>query len=107
LNPSATIETPPAYGFTLTAGTLVIRLGYRVAGNTVTLFATTQVGTAPPTMWRQFETPKQSAVGAACRLAQDVHEYAAATGGLIRPSEDLDLDDFIEHLSLTINGELN
>ena len=40
-------------------------------------------------------------------LADDAIEYAESTGGVIRPSEDLDLDDFIHHLQLTVQGELN
>ena len=40
-------------------------------------------------------------------LADDAIEYAESTGGVIRPSEDLDLVDFIHHLHLTVQGELN
>ena len=91
----------------MTAGNLVIRLGHKVQGTTVTLFATTQIADNAPMMWRQFETPRHSAVGAAEMLADDAMEYAESTGGVIRTSEDLDLDDFLHHLHLTIQGELN
>lgn len=100
-------ESKPTYGFTLAAGNLVIRLGYKVEGNLVTLFATTQVASNPPQMWRQFQAPKASAVEAAHNLAGEACDYAESTGGLIRPYEDLDLDDFIEHLTLTVQGEMN
>lgn len=107
MNPTPTPVEAPVHGFTLAAGNLVIRLGYRDNGATVTLFATTQVGASPPQMWRQFEAPKASAVGAAERLVIDATEYAYSSGGLIRPSEDLDFRDFVEHLSAKIQGELH
>lgn len=109
MNPSITTQDSkqPAYGFTVTAGNLVIRLGHKVQGPTVTLFATTQIADNAPMMWRQFETPRHSAVDAAEMLADDAMEYAESTGGVIRPSEDLDIDDFLHHLHLTIQGELN
>lgn len=91
----------------MAAGNLVIRLGYRDSGSLITLFATTQVGPNPPTVWRQFDAPRGSAVGAAWRLMQDAVTYAQSTGGLIRTSEDLDFDDFIGHLSAKIQGELH
>ena len=100
-------ETHPTYGFTLTAGSLAIRLGYKVAGNIVNLFATTQIGHNKPQVWRQFSAPRQNAVEAAHKLVLDALEYADATNALVRPSEDLSLDDFIEHMSLTLNGELH
>lgn len=105
LSPS-TVE-PPAYGFTLAAGSLVIRLGYRLDGNIVTLFATTQIGPQEPQMWRQFTAPRESAVEAAQELVTEARRYADATKGVVRPSEDLDLVDFVIHLHLTLTGELH
>lgn len=109
MNHSTTTPDPESavYGFTLAAGNLVIRLGHVVKPNYVALFATTQIADAEPMMWRQFTCPRSSAVEAAERLAGDAEEYATATRGLIRPTEDLDFDDFVEHLALTISGELN
>ena len=105
LSPS-TVE-PPAYGFTLAAGSLVIRLGYRLDGNIVTLFATTQIGQQEPQMWRQFSAPRESAVDAAHELVCDACEYADATNAVVRPTEDLDLGDFVTHLAMNLNGELH
>jgi hypothetical protein len=109
LNHSTTTPEPETavYGFTLAAGNLVIRLGHVIKEDGVVLFATTQIADAAPMMWRQFTSPRHAAVDAAERLVEDAEEYAEATGGLIRPSEDLDFDDFVEHLSRTLEGDLN
>ena len=100
-------ETPTAYGFAITAGTLAIRLGYKVNGDTFYMFATTQIGDARPQIWRQFTTTRENAEAAASNLAADAEEYAEATKCLIRPSEDLDLYDFVEHVALTVRGEMH
>lgn len=100
-------ESPTAYGFTITAGTLVIRLGYKLLGDSVYMFATTQIGDAKPQLWRQFTTHRKAAEEAAESLAADAEEYAEATKCLIRPSEDLDLYDFVEHVALTVRGEMH
>lgn len=99
-------ERPP-YGFTVAAGNLVIRLGYKVQNAGVLLFAYTQIGDATPQVWRQFMAPPESAIEAAMALAADAEDYALSTGHPLRPNEDLDLDDFIEHLSLNVTGEMH
>jgi hypothetical protein len=58
-------------------------------------------------MWRQFTTTRENAEDAAAALAADAEEYAEATKCLIRPSEDLDLYDFVEHVALTSRGEMH
>lgn len=107
MNPSTPTAESPTYGFTLAAGSLVIRLGYRLSGNIVTLFATTQIGPQEPQVWRQFSAPRETAVEAARGLVEDACGYADATKGLVRPTEDLDLGDFVTHLAMNLNGELH
>ena len=107
MNPSTPTAESPTYGFTLAAGSLVIRLGYRLSGNIVTLFATTQIGPQEPQVWRQFSAPRESAVDAAHELVCDACEYADATNAVVRPTEDLDLGDFVTHLAMNLNGELH
>lgn len=107
LLPSNPQENVAAYGFTMTAGSLVVRLGHRLQHNGVLLFATTQVGDAAPQMWRNFMVTRESAVEQAIALASDAEDYLLSTGGLVRPVEDLNFDDFIEHVGLTVNGEMN
>ena len=97
----------PSYGFTVAAGSLVVRLGYKMQPSGVLLFAYTQIGDASPQPWRQFLAPPESAVEAAMSLAADAEDYAISTGCALRPNEDLDLDDFIEHLRLSVAGEMH
>jgi hypothetical protein len=104
---SLTPTEKPPYGFTVAAGNLVIRLGYKMQNAGVLLFAYTQIGDAAPQPWRQFLAPPGAAVEAAMALAADAEDYAVSTGHPIRPNEDLDLDDFIEHLSLNVTGEMH
>ena len=107
MNPTSNPVEHPTFGFTKAAGNLVIRLGYSDQGHQVTLFATTQIGAQPQQMWRQFQAPRESALRAARALVLEAEAYAASTGGLIRPSEDLDFDDFLAHLSAKLHGELH
>jgi hypothetical protein len=107
LNHSQCDETAAAYGFTAAAGTLVIRLGHKPVKGGVMLFATTQVADQTPQMWRQFTVGREAAVSMAATLASEAMEYLEATRGLIRPVEDLDFDDFVQHVAMSTNGELH
>lgn len=60
-----------------------------------------------PQIWRQFTTPNNAAVEAAVELAADAQEYLGMVNAPQRPSEDLDFDDFLEHVHLTVTGALN
>lgn len=95
-------------GFLIVGGNVTVNLGYVLFPQGVLLFATTKIGAAPPELWRRYWTPRESAVKAAEDLAAWSETYITETLGLsVRPIEDLDLDDFIEHLRLRIENEFN
>lgn len=100
-------ENPAAYGFTMTAGNLTVRLGHKPAPGGVLLFATTQIADQTPQMWRQMVVGKESVYDMACQLVAEAEDYLYSTKGLVRPVEDLDFDDFIQHATMSANGELN
>lgn len=100
-------EKTAAYGFTMVAGNLAVRLGHRPTPDGVLLFATTQIADQAPQMWRQFVAPRQAVHEMACQLVAEAEDYLYSTRGLVRPCEDLDFDDFITHATMSANGELN
>lgn len=97
-----------AGGFLLVGGNVIVSLGYAVYPQGVLLLATTKIGAQEPLLWRRHWSSKMAAVEAAENLAGDAEAYICETLGLIpRPVEDLDLDDFIQHLSMRLNNELH
>ena len=94
-------------GFRISAGNVVLTLGYATfLGGQITLFALSSVAGSPATLWREFWTSIESAISEAEQLCADAEEYAE-TIGFIRPVEDLDLEDFIQHLTLRIQNGLH
>jgi len=106
----AAVEVPPTilrnvYGFRAKAANLELILGYALHRNgLVELYCSERIGTQSPTVWRNFMTTRTSALDAAECLCADVEEYLDQVRSPRRPSEDLDLDDFLEHLGLAINN---
>lgn len=104
-------KDPPlhaATGFLLVGGNVTVNLGYMLYPQGVLLLAFTKIGGQEPTLWRRHWAPKETAVDAAESLAGDAEEYIFGTLGLApRPIEDLDLDDFIQHLHMRLNNELH
>lgn len=109
MNPTTCNEptTPAAYGFTMVAGNLTVKLGHRAVPGGVLLFATTQIADQTPQMWRQFVVPREAVNSMAHQLVSEAEDYLLATQGLVRQAEDLDFDDFIAHATMSANGELN
>lgn len=94
-------------GFRICGGNVAITLGYAIfEGGQIAMFALSSVGGSPPTVWRDFWTSIESALSEAEQLCADAEEYAE-TIGCIRPTEDLDLDDFIHHLTMRIKNGLH
>lgn len=91
----------------MAVGNLVVRLGHKPTPLGMVLFATTQVGDQSPQMWRQFEVPLASVPDMALQLAAEAEDYILSAGGPVRPTEDFDFDDFIEHATRTATGAMN
>lgn len=104
-------RNPPmhkATGFLLVGGNVVVNCGYFLYPQGVLLLAFVQIGDQEPKIWRRHWASKEAAVDAAESLAGDAEEYIMGTLGLApRPVEDLDLDDFIQHLYMRLNNELH
>lgn len=103
-------EQEPAHaasGFKVSGAMLTIHVAYAVFPQAVLLvsYLETPQGVSP---WRRVWAPKASAVEAAENLAGAAEQYLTADLGITpRPVEDLDLDDFIEHLSLRLTNALH
>lgn len=99
--------THMASGFKVSGGMLTIHAAYAVYPEGVLLLAYLESpqGTIP---WRRLWAPKETAVAAAEDLAGVAEHYLVEGLGITpRPLEDLDLDDFVEHLSLRLNNALH
>ena len=95
-------------GFMVAAGNVRINCGYAVWPESVLLFAVISVGGGEFIPWRRFWAPHASAVDAAEGLAGDAEHYLIETLGMaLREDEDLNLDDYLEHLHLRITNGLN
>jgi hypothetical protein len=95
-------------GFKLVAGNVVISFTYVVYWEAVLLGVHIQIGSGPPEMWRKVWAPWGNAVRTAETLVEDAEDYLM--GDLkLRPRsvEDLNTDDFLEHLSLRLQSRLN
>ena len=99
--------THVASGFKVSGGMLAIHAAYAIYPEAVLLvsYLESPSGKSP---WRRVWAPRGSAVEVAESLAGAAEHYLTADLGLTaRPIEDLDLDDFIEHLSLRLNNALH
>lgn len=97
-------SSPNPVTFRLGGVSLVAVVGYLIKGEQVEMFATLVPGVGSPVAWRHFFTPKSSALDEAAQLCADVEEYVIGELGIkVRDVEDLDFDDFLEHLELNIN----
>ncbi len=95
------------HGFKAKAGHCLINLGYTIRpSGIVTLFAFIKFGTMDYEPWREFQCGAESAVSQAMAMARDAIAFLG-TQGPAREVEDLDFDDFIQHLSANINKELH
>lgn len=97
-----------AAGFLIVGGNVTVNLGYWTYPNAILLLAFTKIGQQEPQLWRRHWTSMEAAVEAAENLAADAEEYITETLGLMpRAVEDLDLDDFVQHVHMRINNELH
>ncbi len=96
------------YGFRISSATVQVWLGYRVYGNRVELFAATQVAGTPPVNWRNFTTTRQQALREAEILCDDAEAYlVVGLNQTLKPVEDLDFDDFLNHLELSLKNAMH
>lgn len=97
-----------AVGFLISGGAVTVNLGYQVYPGAIRLMAFIRIGGMEPQLWRQHWTSKMAAVEAAENLAADAEEYITETLGLTpRQVEDLDLDDFVQHVHMRVHNELH
>ena len=97
-----------AYGFMAVRGTVQIYLGYAVFGNAVLLYCNERIADNQTRQWLRFWTTRESAIEQAEGMCSDVEDYLMSYGHMpARPIEDLDMDDFINHLKARLNDELH
>lgn len=96
-------ETPEhdAHGFRLVGGNVTVLLGYAAYRGGILLYSLVQIGDQQYKPWRRHWASREAAVESAESLAGDAYEYITETlGQRPREIEDLDLDDFVEHVRL-------
>jgi hypothetical protein len=96
-----------AYGFCLCSANLKIYFTYAVYKEGVLLACTERIGDNEPSLWRRHWTSIEAAVEAAEVLVGDAEDYIEMYRLPVRPYEDLDGDDFIQHLHMRLNNELH
>lgn len=105
-------ETKPplhsAGGFLMVAGNVWISMGYAVFKEGVLLQSYTRIGDNQPQPWLRHWTSHLAAVEMAELMVCNAEEYLGETlGQAIREVEDLDGDDFIEHLRIRLANEFH
>ena len=96
--------------FVQSGGAVDVHLSYLLFQEAVLLSAfVTMPGYPPGRIWRQHWTSYEGSVSAAEDLADDALEYLQDSLGHknLRPAEDLDYDDFVEHLRARLNKEFH
>ncbi len=97
-----------AHGFRIAGGNVVVSLAYAIYDEGILLVAFTQIGAQPPQLWLRRWASHIAALEAAEDLAGRAEEYITETLGLKpRAVEDLDLDDFIQHLDMRLHNEFH
>lgn len=94
-------------GFKAAVGQVVVTLGYAVYPHAILLFAHLTMPAGGTHPWRYHWTSKEAAMEAAEQLAAECDEYLDAFNAPRRPVEDLDFEDFLEHLHARLNNELH
>lgn len=95
-------------GFKQAVGNIEVTLGYAMYPHAVRLFSLLQMTSqSPPQLWRSHWTSKEAAMDSAMQLAAEGEEYLDSFKAPRRPAEDLDFDDFFEHLYARLNNELH
>lgn len=84
-----------------------INLGYLDYGPQVCLVALIKVIGQPNVIWRSHWVPGDSAVEAARNLAADARGYIRELKLIVRPVEDLDYNDYVEHIRCRVEGRFN
>lgn len=92
------------FGFRRGGVGLEINLGYVDYGPQICLAALIVVTGQPATIWRSHWVPRASAVSAARDLAADAWGYLGDLRLVVRPVEDLDFSDYVEHIRLRVEG---
>lgn len=94
------------YGFRCVAGLLEVSAGYADFGGPVLLYVIENIS-GTKRVWRRVWTTRGSAAEQAEVLVGDIEDYLGSIAAVQRPVEDLDLDDFIQHIFERYNHGLH
>jgi hypothetical protein len=98
----------PCLGFRAVCGAVELTAAYEAGpAGPVRLLLIEQFSGSAPRLWRNVLVSRGAAVKAAEDLCRDAHAYLSRFPFPTRPSEDLDLDDFVEHLRIKLANELH
>ena len=102
------LPTSTVSGFVAAAVNIKLVAGYSLVENGVVgLHCFEVIGNQQPTLWRSHLTPSISALEMAEDMCAYIEAYIDDLRLVRRPSEDLDLDDFLHHLDMRINNGLH
>lgn len=95
---------PAAALATLGGGSLRLHVGYQQYDKAVLLMVLQQFGHHPPTLWRSFWSPFHNAVDQLEELVGCCLQYMEDLGVTLRPEEDFDVEDVVEHLQVRLKN---
>jgi hypothetical protein len=95
------------FGFKSAVGPITVSLGYAMYPGAVLLYSHLTTPPSPPQLWRYHWTSKEEALRMAESLCAESDEYLSRFNWPRREVEDLDFEDFLEHLSARLNNELH
>lgn len=97
-----------AGGFREARGTIEVIVGYAVFADAVQIAAFLKVGPQPPVEWLNRWTSHIEALRAAESMCGEAMDCLDSYKNVPRrPVEDLDFDDFLEHLETRLNGNFH
>lgn len=100
--------SPQSAWFKAAAGFVEVRVSYWMHERGILLCAVIEPPNAPYRVWRRYWTSYEGALREAESLCGEVCDYLTnLTKTQMREVEDLDLDDFLEHLKTRINNEFH
>lgn len=101
--------THPLVFFVATGGQVEVRLGYAVYGRAILLVAIVKTPGTEAQLWRRHWASSESALRSAENLCAEAEEYLTETLGWksLRPAEDLDYEDFLDHLKARLNNDFH
>lgn len=97
------IPVTTCFGFCSKTHNIKLMVGYSIYANGMyRLYAYEQIGGQALQLWRTFLVSPEAAVESAETLCDECEDYLDTFSLMRRPDEDLNFDDYIQHIELQV-----